>query len=86
MKKVFMYTLSTCPWCRKTKKYFTDNKIRFEFVDYDLQPPEEQAKIEKRMMERGGNMAFPWVLIGDDLVIGWNPEKYSELMGLSKAR
>lgn len=22
MKKVSIYTLSTCPWCRKTKKFF----------------------------------------------------------------
>ena len=85
MKKVLMYTLSTCPWCRKTKKYFTDNKIPFEYVDYDLQPPKEQQKIEKAIMARGGDMAFPWVLIGDDLVVGWNPEKYSELLGVSQA-
>ncbi len=85
MKKVLMYTLSTCPWCRKTKKYFTDNKIPFEYVDYDLQPPKEQQKIEKAIMARGGDMAFPWVLIGDDLVVGWNPEKYSELLGGSQA-
>ena len=36
MKNVFMYTLSTCPWCRKTKKYFTDHNIPFKYVDYDL--------------------------------------------------
>ena len=79
-----MYTLSTCPWCRKTKKYFTDGGIPFEYVDYDLQPPEEQVKIERVMMERGGAMAFPWVLIDDQLVVGWNPEKYAELLGLSR--
>ena len=36
MKKVSMYTLSTCPWCRKTKKFFKDKNIQFEFIDYDL--------------------------------------------------
>lgn len=79
-----MYTLSTCPWCRKTKKYFTDNKIPFEYVDYDLQPPAEQQKIEKRMVESGESLAFPWVLIGEELVIGWNPEKYAQLLGISR--
>lgn len=79
-----MYTLSTCPWCRKTKKYFTDNKIPFEYVDYDLRPPDEQQRIEKEMLKKDGSMAFPWVLIGDELIIGWNPEKYAELLGLTK--
>jgi hypothetical protein len=36
MKDVVMYTLSTCPWCRKTKKYFTDNNIPLKYVEYDL--------------------------------------------------
>jgi glutaredoxin len=84
MKTVFMYTLSTCPWCRKTKHYFTERNIPFKYVDYDLQPPQEQEKIEQEMRKRGGPLSFPWVLIDDALVVGWNPAKYDELMGLSK--
>ncbi len=83
-KKVFMYTLSTCPWCRRTKKWFTEHNIPFEYVDYDLQNPERQAEIEQDMMKRGGNMAFPWVVIDDEVVVGWNPAKYAELMGLAE--
>jgi len=85
VKKVFMYTLSTCPWCRKTKKYFTDHNIPFQYVDYDLQSVQEQEKIEQEMNKRSGPLSFPWVLIGDELVVGWNPAKYDELMGLRMA-
>ena len=84
MKKVMMYTLSTCPWCRKTKQYFTDHNVPFEYVDYDLQSAQEQEKIEQEMKKRGGALSFPWVLIGNDLVVGWNPAKYDELLALSK--
>jgi len=83
-KKVFMYTLSTCPWCRRTKKWFTDHQIPFEYVDYDLQTPEKQAEIEQVMLKRGGNTAFPWVLIDDELIVGWNPVKYAELIGVTE--
>jgi glutaredoxin len=85
MTNVSMYTLSTCPWCRKTKKYFTDHKIPFRYVDYDLAPPEEQERIEDDMRKRGGQLSFPWVLIDDQLVVGWNPAKYDELLGLKPA-
>ena len=85
MKKVFMYTLSTCPWCRKTKKYFSERDIPFEYVDYDLATPDEQQEIERQMTKRGGQLSFPWVLIGDDLVVGWNPAKYDELLAASAA-
>jgi glutaredoxin len=86
MKKVVMYTLSTCPWCRKTKKYFADHNIPFQYVDYDLQPAQEQEKIEQEMKKRSGPLSFPWVLIGEDLVVGWNPDKYDELLAVSKTR
>jgi glutaredoxin len=85
MKQVSMYTLSTCPWCRKTKKYFTDHRIQFKYVDYDLASVPEQEKIEQEMRSRGGPLSFPWVLIGDELVVGWNPTKYDELLALNKA-
>jgi glutaredoxin len=76
MKKVSMYTLSTCPWCRKTKKFFKDRNIPFDFVDYDLASEQEQEKISKDMMHYTDHIAFPFVRIGDRVIIGYNPEKY----------
>ncbi len=84
--KVFMYTLSTCPWCRKTKQFFKDSNIPFDYVDYDLQEEEEQEKIIDEMKKIGEGMAFPFVKIGDQVVVGYNPEKYSELLGLNKGK
>ena len=53
MKKVSMYTLSTCPWCHKTKKYFTDHNIPFKYVDYDLQSAAGAGKNRTRDEETG---------------------------------
>ncbi len=78
MNKVSMYTLSTCPWCRKTKKFFKDKNIPFDYVDYDLASEEEQEKIGKDMQKYTGHIAFPFVRIGDDVIIGYNPEKFEE--------
>jgi glutaredoxin len=78
--KVSMYTLSTCPWCRKTKKFFTDRKIPFEYIDYDLADEKVQEKIMEEMSEYGGS-AFPFVKIDGNIVIGYNPEKYSQILG-----
>ncbi len=80
--KVFMYTLSTCPWCRKTKQFFKEKNISFDYVDYDLQGDNEQEKIIKEMTRLGGGMAFPFVKIGEKIIVGYNPEKYKELLGL----
>jgi glutaredoxin len=82
MKKLSIYTLSTCPWCKKTKKFFTEKNIPFEFIDYDLATPEEQKTIRDEMVKFGRSIAFPFVKINGEVVIGWDPEKYAALLGL----
>jgi len=82
MTKVFMYALSTCPWCRKAKNFFNDNNILYECVDYDLVDETEQERIMDDMLSHGGSGSFPYVRIGEQVVVGWNPDKYAELLGL----
>ena len=81
MKKVSIYALSTCPWCKKTKKFFRERKIPFEYIDYDLASFEEREKILQEMQEQGAN-GFPFVKIGDNVAVGYNPEEYSKIMEL----
>lgn len=81
MKKISMYTLSTCPWCRKTKKFFTERNIPFDYIDYDLTDEATQKKIIADM-ERHQASGFPYVIIGEDTVEGYNPDRYTELLGL----
>jgi glutaredoxin len=80
MNKVSMYTLSTCPWCRKTKQFFRDRNIPFDFIDYDLASEDEQNKITYEMTKHTGPISFPFVKIGDTVVVGYNPERYEQLL------
>lgn len=82
MPKVKLYTLSTCPWCLKTKKFFKDNNIAVECLEYDLAGPKEQKKILAEMQKYGGGNSFPFAIIDDKAVEGFDPEKFSELCGL----
>jgi len=84
MKKVKMYTLSYCPWCMKTKEFFRENKIPFEFVDYDLVSEEEQEKIQDEIQKLGGDGGFPFVIIDRSVIQGYNPEEYAKALGLKK--
>jgi len=80
VKKIMMYTLSTCPWCKKSKNFFTERNIPFEFIDYDKASKEEQQKIREVCSAHGESIAFPFVIIGDDVVVGYNPQKYMKLL------
>lgn len=79
--KVTMYTLSTCPWCKKTKKWFTDHNIPFEYTDYDLCDEATQSKIIAEMDAEGVN-GFPCVRIDDTVIEGYRPDLYAKLTGV----
>lgn len=81
MKKVSMYTLSTCPWCRKTKNFFTEHNIPFDFIDYDLADATTQSRIIEELDVNGAN-GFPYVKIDNNVIVGYNPNRYAELIGL----
>jgi len=80
MKKIMMYTLSTCPWCKKAKSFFAERNIPFEFIDYDKASKDEQHKIMEVCSSYGEGISFPFVIIGEDVVVGYNPHKYEKLL------
>ncbi|ADI75025.1 glutaredoxin [Methanohalobium evestigatum Z-7303] len=85
MEKVFMYTLSTCPWCKKTKKFFEKRKIPYDYVDIDkLKDENEKERIIEEMKREAGSTATPFVIIGDEVIIGYKPKKYAELLGIEE--
>jgi glutaredoxin len=81
VKKVSMYTLSTCPWCRKTKQFFTERNIPFTYVDYDLADPATQDAIT-RELDAEGATGFPFVRINGESIAGFQPERYAKALGL----
>ena len=78
--EVFLYTLSTCPWCRKAKQWFTERGVPFEFVDVDLVAGDEQEAVADKAYELSGGRRFPVAVINGEVVVGFNPERYGELV------
>ena len=81
MKIVNMYALSTCPWCLKTKKFFTEHNVPFSYIDYDLADEATQAKISEEL-DAAGATGFPFVRIGEEIITGYQPERYSRALGI----
>ncbi len=79
MKRVSMYTLSTCPWCRKTKKFFTEHNIPFDFIDYDLADDATQQNIMEEL-DAAGATGFPFVRVGDEIIVGYQPDRYTRAL------
>jgi glutaredoxin len=76
-----MYTLSTCSWCEKTKAFFTEHKIPFTFIDYDLADEATQSRISTEV-DTAGATGFPYVKIDDEVIAGYQPERFTSALGL----
>jgi glutaredoxin-like protein NrdH len=76
--EVFVYALSTCPWCRKTKQWLDDSKIDYEFVDVDKLPDEEQDAAADKAYELSGGRRYPVVVINGEVIVGFSPDKFLE--------
>ncbi len=80
MKKVMLYVLSTCPFCQMTKKYFEKHNIPYDFVDVDLLEDEEKEKTVAKVQEISGRRAFPVIVIGDKVIVGYDELSISEAL------
>ena len=78
-KIVELYTLSTCPWCRKAKAYLDEKSVKYSYIDYDLADEATQKRILQEL-DAAGATGFPFVRIGDKVIAGYQPELYSKAL------
>lgn len=80
--KVFVYSLSTCAWCKRTKQFLKDSSVYHEYVDVDLASPDDRKKIEDNLAKWKCH-AYPAVLIDDKrLVTGFKVDEIKEALGI----
>lgn len=81
MSKVTIYTTPTCAYCKAAKQFFTDNKV--EYTEVDVAADQQEAQ---KIVEKTGQMGVPVITVEkdgqEDVVVGFDQAKLSELLGL----
>ncbi len=81
--KVLMYAISTCAWCKMTKKHLKDNQVEYEYIDVDLCSDKDRQAIRHDIMKRGGEPNYPIIIIDDKIMInGFRKDKINEALNL----
>jgi glutaredoxin-like protein NrdH len=80
--EVFVYALSTCGHCRNTKKLLDANNVKYDFVDVDLLPRDELKKTLDDVRKVNPQAAFPTIVIGDKVIVGYRELEILEALGL----
>jgi len=76
---VTVYSTPTCPYCSALKEFLKENDIEFE--DVNVADDREEAK---EMIERSGQSGVPVTEVDGEMVVGFNKEKISQLLGIEK--
>ena len=76
-KKVVIYSTPTCMYCRAAKEFFKENNIAYD--DFDVA---SLADKREEMIQKSGQMSVPVIFIGSEMVIGFDKEKLSKLLGI----
>lgn len=79
---VSIFTLSTCMWCKKCKRYLNEKEIKYKYIDVDKITPDQKSKILQYLREnyKPDRISYPFLICDDKFVVGYDPNKYEELM------
>lgn len=79
-KKLMLFTLSTCIWCRKTKALLSELGVGYQFVDVDLLNQTDQDEAYDEMGKYQSN-SFPTVIFndGEKVIVGYEEEKIKDI-------
>lgn len=80
--QVKLYALSTCPYCRMTKKFLDAEDIEYELTEVDLLEGEERDAAVEEVRKVSGGASFPVVVVGEEVIVGFNKKRMKELLSL----
>ena len=73
--KIVIYSTPTCPYCKRAKDYLTQKGIKYT----DFNVAQDKAKAQE-MIEKSGQMSVPVIIVGDEVVVGFNQGLMDKLL------
>ena len=70
-----IYSTPTCPYCHTLKAFLKEKGIEFKDIDVS-----SDSAAAEEMIQKSGQMAVPVIVIGPDIVVGFNQARIDELL------
>lgn len=77
-----LYALSTCPYCRMTKRYLDDHGISYELIEVDMLEGDERQKAIDEVKKLSGGTSFPVLVAEGEVIVGFNKTRIADILGL----
>lgn len=72
-----IYTTPTCVYCQMAKEFFKENNVSYQ--EHDVS---SDAKAREEMINKSSQMGVPVIEVNDEIIIGFDKERLSELLGI----
>ena len=76
--KVKVYSTPVCPWCVRAKDFLKEHGVEFEDIDVS-----RDHNAAHEMIEKSGQTGVPVITVGDHVIVGFDRERLSKLLGIS---
>jgi len=80
-KKIRLYALSTCPECKRLKKFLDDNNIQYQLIEVDLLDSGEQWVTSKEVKKYNPSVTYPTMVI-EEVMLGLEEKAIKEALNL----
>ena len=79
---ILIYTLSTCVWCKKTKRLLNDMGVEYYYIDVDLLQGEEKQKVVEEQRRWNPRGSYPTIVINDrNVITSYDKREIMEVLG-----
>ena len=78
MPNVTMYTTPSCVYCKIAKEFFKENNIKYTELNVA-----EDNEAREEMVEKSGQLGVPVIMVGDQVIVGFDEDKISEALSIS---
>jgi len=76
MSTVTVYSTKNCPYCRMAKAFLDKQGVPYTAIDVGA-----DAAAAQKMIEISGQRGVPVIVVGDEVIVGFDSERLNELFG-----
>jgi glutaredoxin-like protein NrdH len=80
--EIKLYALSTCTHCKDTKSFLDKCGIDYDCVEVDKLEGDQRREIIDEIKKSNPSCAFPMLIIGDKVIIGFRKDEIKEALDL----
>jgi glutaredoxin-like YruB-family protein len=79
-RSVVVYSTPTCGPCKAAKAFLTSKGVAFQEVNVA-----EDLEGREALIRQTGQLAVPVIVVGDEVVLGFNRPRLAEVLGIESA-